>query len=50
MRETGVDRCPVVDAEKRVVGFLSPSDMIRLRLRSAGEDDTIDRHFERLIG
>ncbi|HET7706940.1 MAG TPA: chloride channel protein [Thermoanaerobaculia bacterium] len=49
MRETGVDRAPVVE-NHRVVGFLSPSDMIRVRLRSAGEDDTMERHFDRLIG
>ena len=50
MRDAGVDRCPVVDDEKRVVGFLSPSDIIRVRLRTASEDDTMDRHFDRLIG
>ena len=50
MREAGVDRCPVVDENKKVVGFISPSDMIRVRLRTAGEDDTMDRHFDRLIG
>ena len=49
MRDAGVDRAPVVE-DRRVVGFLSPSDMIRVRLRSAGEDDTMERHFDRLIG
>ena len=50
MRAAGVDRAPVVDEDKRVVGFLSPSDMIRVRIRTAGDDDTMDRHFDRLIG
>ncbi|HUP48027.1 MAG TPA: chloride channel protein [Thermoanaerobaculia bacterium] len=50
MREAGVDRCPVVDEQKKVIGFLSPSDMIRVRLKTAGDDDTLDRHFDRLIG
>lgn len=49
MREAGVDRCPVVE-DHRVTGFLSPSDMIGVRLRTAGEDDTMERHFDRLIG
>jgi chloride channel protein, CIC family len=50
MRSAGVDRAPVVDKDKHVVGFLSPSDMIRVRIRTAGDDDTMDRHFDRLIG
>ncbi|HEX6177117.1 MAG TPA: chloride channel protein, partial [Thermoanaerobaculia bacterium] len=50
MHAAGIDRCPVIDEEKRVVGFISPSDMIGVRLRSSSEDDTIDRHFDRLIG
>ena len=29
MRIQGIDRCPVVDASGRVVGFLSPSDISR---------------------
>lgn len=35
MRLNGVDRCPVVDdaASRRVVGFLSPSDLLRVRMR-----------------
>ena len=34
MQLRGVDRCPVVDSHssKRVVGFLSPSDILRIRL------------------
>lgn len=32
MKERGVDRCPVIDAERRVVGFLSPSDILRARM------------------
>jgi chloride channel protein, CIC family len=45
MRQAGVTRCPVVNDEQQIVGFLSPSDILRVRLRSAGEDDTLDRHF-----
>jgi CIC family chloride channel protein len=34
MRMAGVDRCPVIDrATRRVVGFLSPSDILRARIR-----------------
>ena len=34
MRMAGVDRCPVIDrATRRVVGFLSPSDILRARMR-----------------
>ena len=34
MRIAGVDRCPVIDrATRRVVGFLSPSDILRARMR-----------------
>lgn len=33
MAATGVDRCPVVDATGVVVGFLSPSDLVRARFR-----------------
>jgi CBS domain-containing protein len=38
MRIAGVDRCPVVDrATRRVVGFLSPSDILRVRMRLSEE-------------
>ena len=35
MQVRGVDRCPVVEthASQRLVGFLSPSDILRVRLR-----------------
>lgn len=33
MAATGVDRCPVVDASGTVVGFVSPSDLMRARFR-----------------
>jgi predicted transcriptional regulator len=37
MRMAGVDRCPVIDrATQRVVGFLSPSDILRARMRLSG--------------
>jgi CIC family chloride channel protein len=34
MHERGVDRCPVVESRgsRRVVGFLSPSDILRIRM------------------
>jgi CBS-domain-containing membrane protein len=34
MAHAGIDRCPVVDEEGRVAGFLSPNDIVRTRLRS----------------
>lgn len=38
MRMAGVDRCPVIDrATRRVVGFLSPSDILRARIRISEE-------------
>lgn len=38
MRIAGVDRCPVIDrATRRVVGFLSPSDILRARMRLSEE-------------
>jgi CIC family chloride channel protein len=33
MAATSVDRCPVVDARGKVVGFVSPSDLMRARFR-----------------
>jgi CIC family chloride channel protein len=35
MHLRGVDRCPVIDSNRsrRVVGFLSPSDILRIRMR-----------------
>lgn len=37
MRIAGVDRCPVIDrATRRVVGFLSPSDILRARMNNVG--------------
>ncbi|HUP60219.1 MAG TPA: chloride channel protein [Thermoanaerobaculia bacterium] len=33
MAATAVDRCPVVDANGTVVGFVSPSDLMRARFR-----------------
>jgi len=35
-----IDRCPVLDNSNRVVGFLSPSDLVRARFRAAGEAAT----------
>jgi len=46
MQLLGVDRCPVVDAHgtRRVVGFLSPSDVLRTRMRhvAVAKDDSFD--------
>lgn len=41
MQLRGVDRCPVVDAHatRRVVGFLSPSDILRIRLKDSTAPD-----------
>jgi CIC family chloride channel protein len=33
MSATGVDRCPVVDVDGVVIGFISPSDLVRARFR-----------------
>lgn len=40
MQVRGVDRCPVVEshASRRVVGFLSPSDILRIRMRETPPD------------
>ncbi len=49
MQLCGVDRCPVVDtqASRRVVGFLSPSDILRIRIRSSrGPADETFELFE----
>ncbi|HSP16804.1 MAG TPA: chloride channel protein [Thermoanaerobaculia bacterium] len=47
MQLHGVDRCPVVDSDAtgRLIGFLSPSDILRARIAHAGfsEDDV---HFD----
>lgn len=45
MQLRGVDRCPVVDthATRRVVGFLSPSDILRVRIQdSPGPDEPFE--------
>lgn len=46
MQLRGADRCPVVDtqASRRVVGFLSPSDILRVRLRDPAPSN--DSPFE----
>ena len=46
MQVRGVDRCPVVEshATRRVVGFLSPSDILRIRLRDSSPAN--DEPFE----
>jgi CIC family chloride channel protein len=44
MHVRGVDRCPVVDshASRRVVGFLSPSDILRVRMRDARREEAFE--------
>jgi len=32
-----IDRCPVLDHSNRVVGFLSPADLVRARFRAASD-------------
>jgi len=48
MRMNGADRCPVVadDASQRLVGFLSPGDILRARMRSAPAVSEDEEHFE----
>ncbi len=44
MQLRGVDRCPVVDsqASRHVVGFLSPSDILRVRMREAPREEAFE--------
>jgi CIC family chloride channel protein len=44
MHVRGVDRCPVVDsqASRRVVGFLSPSDIFRVRMRETPREEAFE--------
>jgi predicted transcriptional regulator len=35
MAHAVVDRCPVIDDEGRVAGFISPADILRRRLSAA---------------
>lgn len=43
MQLHGADRCPVVDDARRVVGFLSPADILRARLaRTIGEEERFE--------
>jgi chloride channel protein, CIC family len=44
----GVDRCPVVDSHRtrRVIGFLSPSDILRIRMRHGGPSTDAFELFE----
>lgn len=48
MHVRGVDRCPVVDGplSRRVIGFLSPSDILRVRIRDAREPEDAFELFE----
>lgn len=48
MHVRGVDRCPVIDGpiSRRVVGFLSPSDILRIRIRDARDREEAFELFE----
>lgn len=48
MHVRGVDRCPVIDGplSRRVVGFLSPSDILRIRIRDARDAEDAFELFE----
>lgn len=49
MQQHGTDRSPVIDSEesRRVIGFISPSDILRVRLRQPkGEDESPFELFE----
>lgn len=48
MQLRGIDRCPVVDshASRRVVGFLSPSDILRIRIQDPGSPNDEFELFE----
>lgn len=41
MQQSGIDRSPVIDSEesRRVIGFISPSDILRVRLRQTRSED-----------
>ena len=49
MQQNGTDRSPVIDNEesRRVIGFISPSDILRVRLRrTTGDDESPFELFE----
>ncbi|HEX6096217.1 MAG TPA: chloride channel protein [Thermoanaerobaculia bacterium] len=48
MHVRGVDRCPVIDGplSRRVIGFLSPSDILRIRIRDARDPEEAFELFE----
>jgi CBS domain-containing protein len=49
MQQNGTDRSPVIDSEesRQVIGFISPSDILRVRLRQTkGEDESPFELFE----
>lgn len=41
MSKQGADRAPVVDSENRLTGFVSPSDVIRARMRVRPEEEEL---------
>lgn len=41
-----IDRCPVADAENRLVGFLAPEDVLRARMAAFDETGSFDREFD----
>lgn len=48
MQHAGVDRCPVVvdTISQRLIGFLSPSDILRARMSNPGEEQQTFEIFE----
>jgi len=44
MRLNGADRCPVIDDGRRLVGFLSPSDILQARMRAGVPEE--EQQFE----
>jgi chloride channel protein, CIC family len=47
MKTAGIDRCPVVDADEVLVGFVAPEDMVRVRMAKL-DDAAPDREFDML--
>lgn len=44
-----VDRCPVVDSDERLVGFISPEDVLRARMAAFDDTGSYEREFD-IIG
>ena len=44
MQMNGIDRCPVIEsaASRRVIGFISPSDILRARIAQSRSDEDVE--------